>query len=78
MHIASAMGASVVAVFGGTDPARHAPFREPSATLCNTESGLSAKQRLERITPEMAYDACVHLTVHRKELKSGLGAYDLD
>jgi len=78
MHIASAMGASVVAVFGGTDPARHAPFREPYDALYIDEPGLTAQQRLERVTPEMAYDACVRLTVHRKELKSGLGAYYLE
>lgn len=78
MHIASAMGASVVAVFGGTDPARHAPFRQPFDTLYNAEPGLTPQQRLESITPDMAYDACVRLTVHRKQLKSGLGAYDLD
>ena len=78
MHIASAMGAAVVAIFGGTDPARHAPFREPSATLYDTQSGLNAQQRLESITPDMVYDACVRLTTHRKRLKSGLGSYDLD
>ncbi|MBI5095711.1 MAG: glycosyltransferase family 9 protein [Candidatus Hydrogenedentes bacterium] len=75
MHIASAMGAAVAAVFGGTDPARHAPYREPYEVLYTSDPGLNAKQRLEHITPEMAYDACVRLTVHRKEIKSGLGSY---
>lgn len=77
MHIASAMGTAVVAVFGGTDPARHAPYREPHDVLYNADPGLTAKQRLEHITPEMAYDACVRLCVHGKEMKSGLGSYSL-
>jgi len=33
MHLASAMGAATVALFGGTDPALHAPFRDPCRVL---------------------------------------------
>lgn len=66
MHIASAMGTPVVAVFGGTDPARHAPLRRPSQVLYigpdpppKTLSLEMAQTYLRSITPEMAYDACV-------------------
>ncbi len=61
MHIASVMGTPVVAVFGGTDPGRHAPYRKPCEVLY-IEGGskpLSAEERLRRVTPAMAYDACV-------------------
>jgi len=66
MHIASAMGTPVVAVFGGTDPAKHAPLRKPSEVLYDLPDGeatgrLSAQERLRRLTPEMAYDACVRV-----------------
>ncbi len=61
MHIAAAMGAPVVAIFGGTDPAKHAPYRKPCEVLYAQDPGLSARERLERITPDMAYEACVRL-----------------
>ena len=69
MHIASAMGTPVVAVFGGTDPARHAPMRQPSEVLYAGPEDAPpsvdkkrAAEYLAAITPEMAYDACVRLT----------------
>lgn len=67
MHIASVMGTPVVAVFGGTDPAKHAPLRKPSEVLYlppdpGSAPARNARERLERITPEMAYDACVRMT----------------
>jgi heptosyltransferase I len=68
MHIASAMGTPVAAVFGGTDPAKHAPLRKPSEVLYagpeNPPERVDlrvARENLARITPEMAFDACVRL-----------------
>ena len=65
MHIAAAMRTPVVAVFGGTDPLKHAPDCKPSEVLYIPPEGdhkdLSPQQRLELITPEMAYDACVRV-----------------
>jgi len=62
MHIASAMGTPVVAVFGGTDPAKHAPMHQPSEVLyVRPEEGGSAHDRLAAVTPDMAYDACVRV-----------------
>jgi lipopolysaccharide heptosyltransferase I len=76
-HIASAMGTPVVVVFGGTDPAKHAPCRKPFETLYvppeapkdETRKTLSVEERMRRITPEMAYDACIRLTAARKRLE---------
>jgi len=63
MHIAAAMGTPVVAVFGGTDPAKHAPFRKPCEVLYvkGDGKGLDPRERLRRVTPDIAYDACVRL-----------------
>lgn len=73
MHIASAMDVPVVAVFGGTSPAKHHPFREPSQVLYagpeNLQGNLSPAQAasyLEGITPEMAYDACVGILLPKR------------
>ncbi len=69
MHIAAAMGTPVVAVFGGTNPKQHAPVHVPCEILGwdgtrNSESGRkSPRQRLESVTPEAAYDACVRLAL---------------
>jgi len=68
MHIASAMGTPVVAIFGGTDPAQHAPYQLPHVFLYagvpggSAAQGLAAAQaRLESITPDAAYEASVQL-----------------
>lgn len=68
MHIASAMGAPIVAVFGGTHPAQHAPLRKPSQVLYagpdipeRSIDKENADSLFREITPEMAYDACVQL-----------------
>lgn len=65
MHIASAMDTPVVAVFGGTSPQRHHPFREPCRVLYSGSpdcaenlSPQEGQKLLEKITPEEAYDAC--------------------
>ncbi|MBX7255861.1 MAG: glycosyltransferase family 9 protein [Candidatus Hydrogenedentes bacterium] len=62
MHIAAAMGTPVVAVFGGTDPVRHAPFRMPHiALIAGDKPGSLAESpgMLRAVTPQMAYEACV-------------------
>ena len=64
MHIAAAMGTPVVAIFGGTDPRKHAPYQRPCEVLYDAEPGLTSDARLLRITPEMAYDACVRIASH--------------
>jgi lipopolysaccharide heptosyltransferase I len=61
MHIAAAMGAPVVAVFGGTDPRKHAPYRRPCEILHTDTPDSTPAERLRQITPEMAYDACIRL-----------------
>lgn len=68
MHIASAMGTPVVAVFGGTDPAQHAPLRQPSEALyagperrAKPIDTVNGPGYLALITPAMAYDACVRM-----------------
>ena len=61
MHIAAAMGTPVAAVFGGSDPAKHAPYRRPCKILRDETPGLAVEERLRRVTPEMAYEACVRL-----------------
>jgi len=68
MHIAWAMGTPVVAVFGGTDPAKHAPLKPPFEVLYAGPKDPpksipleKAQQNLRRISPEMAYDACVRI-----------------
>lgn len=73
MHIASAMGTPVVAVFGGTDPARHEPMREPFEVLTGpADSGKgfdkrNGARRLDAITPEAAYDSCVRVALAARE-----------
>ena len=68
MHIASAMGTPVVAVFGGTHPSQHAPLRQPSRVLYagpeipeRSIDKENADALFRQITPEMAYDACVEM-----------------
>ena len=68
MHIASAMNAPVVTVFGGTDPAKHAPLRKPSRVLYAGPNNPPKRIRLEdaqkylrAIDAETAYDACIEL-----------------
>lgn len=75
MHVAAAMGTPVVAVFGGTDPARHAPLRNPGRVLYAGPANpprrirpAQAAEYMSRITPEMAYDACVQVC-----MRSGRG-----
>lgn len=65
MHIAWAMGTPVVAVFGGTNPVQHAPYRQPHRVLSAGEAGpcdlATARKRLHSITPEQAYEACLQM-----------------
>ena len=69
MHLAAAVGTPVVAVFGGTDPLKHAPHRKPFEVLCASGEAQTwtpidvggAKERLRAIDAETAYDACVRM-----------------
>lgn len=69
MHIAWLMGTPTVVVFGGTDPAKHAPFAGAHAVLADEAlragklptSLEAARESLESIIPEAAYDACITL-----------------
>lgn len=66
MHIASAMGTPVVAVFGGTDPAKHGPLRQPHEILYAGPEPFpkdvslgEAETYLRAVLPEQVYDACL-------------------
>ncbi len=68
MHIASAMDVPVVAIFGGTSPDKHGPFRKPCHVLYAGPPGLrhnlkpaEAAAHLAAITPEEVYDAGIRL-----------------
>lgn len=64
MHIAAAMGTPVVAVFGGTDPAKHTPYRAVCEVLGPPEGAGSlaaAQEALAAISAEQVYDACVRV-----------------
>lgn len=63
MHIASAMGTPVVAVFGGTDPARHAPYRRPCEVLYIPPSPemKDPVDCLSSIRPKTAFEACIRV-----------------
>ncbi len=68
MHIASAMGVPVVAVFGGTDPAKHSPLRPPCEVLYagpepppKSMDLAAAEAALRAISPDTAYEACLRL-----------------
>lgn len=69
MHIAWNMGTPVVAVFGGTNPAQHAPPGQQRIILYEAEPAARpgpparAAARLEAITPGVAYEACVRLAM---------------
>jgi len=72
MHIASAMGRPVVAIFGGTNPAQHAPYQLPHSVLYagapgNATPGIAGVQaRLASISPDDAYEACIQLLFNPK------------
>lgn len=59
MHIADEVGTPVVAIFGGTDPRKHAPDRRPHEVIEGT--GNTAAEKLESISAETVYDACVRI-----------------
>ncbi len=75
MHIAWMMGTPVVAIFGGTDPAKHAPFDAPHTILFDSagenepdfRDKRQGQARMQRITAEAAYDACVALALKERE-----------
>ena len=69
MHIASAMGTPIVAIFGPTDPAVNAPYRQPHRVLYKDLSCSPCKERrcspnlecMTAITVEEAYDAILDM-----------------
>lgn len=68
MHIASAMDVPVVAIFGGTSPEKHQPYRKPCRVLYAGPAGLErnleqaeAQGYLKAVATEDVYDACVNL-----------------
>ena len=71
MHIASALDIPVVAVFGGSDPSQHSTLRHPNKALHASQIisdsdaliRMTAAEMMEVITPEIAYDACVALSL---------------
>lgn len=73
MHIASAMGTPVVAVFGGTNPGKHGPYKPPCTVLYEPEprgySLAKAAERLRKVTPETAYDACCTLLAELRQAR---------
>ncbi|MCP4644146.1 MAG: glycosyltransferase family 9 protein [bacterium] len=72
MHIAWMMGTPVVAVFGGTDPAKHAPYHQSHLVLGGGQAtDDDVQERLNSITPDMAYDACVELLAEKLQLRTG-------
>jgi len=70
MHLASAMGTPVVALFGGTDPAKHHPLREPCVLLDGGPANDPRRKNVDRqngaawmrqISPRAVYEATVRL-----------------
>ena len=68
LHIAAAMGTPAVSIFGGTDPAKHAPLHTPGHVLYMGPPEPPrrfplqlAEKNLAAVTPEMVYDACVRV-----------------
>jgi lipopolysaccharide heptosyltransferase I len=66
MHIAAAMGTPVIAIFGGTSPAQHAPYHLPHKALYAGATGgdatarlTAAQVRLEAVSPDDVYEACI-------------------
>jgi lipopolysaccharide heptosyltransferase I len=79
MHIASAMGTPVVAIFGGTDPRKHAPYRPPFRTLhAAPEEALTPGERLLRTTPEEVYDAVIDVLAEAHQIGRAEEADDPD
>jgi len=68
MHIAAAVGTPVVAVFGGTEPTKHRPYRLPSEIVYAGDSGGESDNPMSQITGEMVYDACVRMLA---QIRSG-------
>ena len=56
MHIANAMGTPVVAVFGSTDPQKHAPFDVLHEVVRSDSEG-----GVRDVSAEEVYDACVRV-----------------
>ncbi len=69
MHIASAVGTPFVALFGPTDPGRHAPpaensrviFRKISCSPCYKASCFKKRKCMNLITPREVFDAVIEV-----------------
>jgi len=69
MHIASAVGTPFVALFGPTDPGRHAPpaensrviFRKISCSPCYKASCFKKRKCMSLITPREVFDAVIEV-----------------
>lgn len=66
MHVAAAMGTPVIAIFGGTNPAQHAPCSTAGrvAVCRRNERAERGRARgcasaLRRIAPDDVYEACI-------------------
>lgn len=74
MHLASALGVPVVALFGPTDPVRNGPFATRSIVLRNAASRNSLSHRnqpdpgLLAITPDQVVDAARKLLIETENL----------
>ena len=66
MHIANAMGTPVVALFGSSDPAKHAPFDVIHEIVQTKKFGADESMRMP---VEDVYDACVRLVGEITRLK---------
>lgn len=77
MHLASAMGTPVVVLFGGTDPAKHHPLREPCIVLDGCPCHVVNRKNVDRkngpawmrnITPRSVYEATVRLATGGRKM----------
>ena len=80
MHIAAALGMPTVAIFGGTDPAKHAPLRQPSRVVYagadpfpGRPAVTQAENWLAAVEPESVYDACVDVLYPHELTETGAG-----